>query len=183
MHLHDIQLDAYATAEAKGLHRNLHPAAPVTEREHTLILLACFHSQLDHVTQAVKRHGINAETRYVLEQTFLDMAQHLTMLAQEAMSQDGLMSNCTHMSQSAATLIRLALMYTEISEASECIEDVNADLSLDTCAKLTEEIADTVIRGADLAATLGTSLDASVGDKLAYNRMRPMQYGTPGEAR
>jgi hypothetical protein len=180
MHLSDIQSDAYATAEAKGLHRNLELDAPVTDREHALILLARLHQQLDTVTQLVKRHGITDDSYRAIHdalyetdeslQWFLDSLE-MGCLAQR--------SGCTRMSQSAASLIRLALMHTEVSEASEILPDVNADLTPETCTQITEEIADVVIRGADLVATIGDSLDKATELKLVHNKTREYGYGTP----
>ena len=46
-----------------------------------------------------------------------------------------------------------------------------------------DELADIVIRVADLAETLGGNLEEAVQTKLAYNRTRPYQYGTPTEER
>ena len=183
MHLSDIQSAAFATAEAKGLHASLLPDAPVTDREHALILLARLHQQLDTVTQLVKRHGITDEVCDKAADIFRDVrdgSQWLDWLPLHRKEGDlHTLTGCTHMSQSAATLIRLALAHTELSEASECIEDVNADITPVVAAKITEELADTLIRSADLAQTLGGNLDASTVDKLAYNKLRPHGFGTP----
>jgi hypothetical protein len=182
MHLSDIQYDAYATAEAKGLHRNLDPDATVTDREHALILLARLHAQLDTVTQNVKRHGITDDSyraiHNALYETDESLQWFLDSLEMGCLAQR---SGCTRMSQSAASLIRLALMHTEISEATDLLPDVNADLTPETCTQITEEIADVVIRSADLVATIGDSLDKATELKLIHNKNRAHGYGTPLE--
>lgn len=182
MHLSNVQSESFATAEAKGLHRNLEPDAPVTEREHALILLARLHQQLDVVTQLVKRHGVTDTSYRAIHNAVHEADESLQwFLDSLEMGCLSIRSGCTRMRQSAASLIRLALMHTEISEASELLTDANADIAPDVAAKLAEEVADTVIRGADLVGIIGESLDKSVEHKLAYNRTRPMFFGTPNQ--
>jgi NTP pyrophosphatase (non-canonical NTP hydrolase) len=78
-----------------------------------------------------------------------------------------------------STLIRLALIHSEVSEAVQVVKQQGiADV-----ARLAEELADVLIGVADLAACLQMDLDAAVQAKLAQNMQRPRQYGTPWEGR
>jgi NTP pyrophosphatase (non-canonical NTP hydrolase) len=79
-----------------------------------------------------------------------------------------------------STLIRLALIHTEVSEATQVVKRHGVD---DRRDMLAEELADVLIRVADLAGCLALDLDAAVQVKLAKNAQRPRQYGTPWEER
>ena len=74
-------------------------------------------------------------------------------------------------------LIRLALIHTEVSEATQEIKRHGAG---DRYA-IGQELADVLIRCADLATTLGIDLEGAVVTKLLANTQRPMHYGTPWE--
>ena len=110
MHLRDIQVQAWQTAEDKGFHAHL---AALPPREQALIRLALIHTEVSECAQEVKRRGVTPETR----------------------------------------------------------------------PALAEELADTIIRIADLAGCLTVDLDLAVQRKLAINAQRPMHYGTPREER
>jgi NTP pyrophosphatase (non-canonical NTP hydrolase) len=79
-----------------------------------------------------------------------------------------------------STLIRLALIHTEVSEATQIVKRYGVEEDL---ARLAEEFADVLIRVADLAGCLAIDLDAAVQAKLVKNAQRPRQYGTPWEER
>ena len=99
------------------------------------------------------------------------------------------------------TLVRLALLQTEVTEALQELQEpllailklllMHQQISLATQrvkkhplpeagAALALELADIVIRAGDLAGCLGLDLDAAVTAKMAFNRQRPYQFGTPG---
>lgn len=77
-----------------------------------------------------------------------------------------------------ATLVRLALIHTELSEAAQIVKRHGVG---GREAELAEELADTIIRIADLAQELHLDLDLAVWLKLETNKHRPMYYGTPDE--
>ena len=91
-----------------------------------------------------------------------------------------------------ATLVRLALIHTEVSEAAQLvrrhgIRRMNAaENRIDGQAKavrdeLAEELADIIIRVGDLAVELEIDLNIATDKKLAKNRLRPQYFGTPQE--
>lgn len=55
MTIAEMQLDAWATAEAKGFHDTR--GAVIMARERALILLALVHTEVSEVAQELKRHG------------------------------------------------------------------------------------------------------------------------------
>lgn len=67
---------------------------------------------------------------------------------------------CTHM----------ALVHTEVSEATEAIRHRDRD-------NFDEELADVIIRVASIAHGLGTDLEAAITAKLAKNRTRGLHHG------
>ncbi len=65
----------------------------------------------------------------------------------------------------------IALIHSELSEALEAYrkrKDADA---------IAEELADVVIRVADLCGYLGINLEAAVERKMAYNETRPYRHG------
>lgn len=67
---------------------------------------------------------------------------------------------CTHM----------ALVHTEVSEATEAIRHLDK-------SNFTEELADVVIRVASIAHGLGLDLDKAVKKKIAVNKTRGLHHG------
>jgi NTP pyrophosphatase (non-canonical NTP hydrolase) len=76
----------------------------------------------------------------------------------------------------------LALVHSEISEAVEALRDgspsfyVNA-LEVGKPEGVAVELADAVIRIADLCEARGFDLEAAIVAKLAFNRTRPYRHG------
>lgn len=79
---------------------------------------------------------------------------------------------------------KLALIHSEVSEALEELRD--GDLVGDTLMRYTDtgkvegfasELADIVIRTADLCGYLGIDLEAVLVAKMAYNKSRPRLHG------
>lgn len=91
----------------------------------------------------------------------------------------GLHDNLNSLHDREQALIRLALIHTEISEASQVVK--RQDVTPDTIASIAEELADAIIRIAELGCCLGLDLDQAVMAKLATNACRPYGYGTPWE--
>lgn len=86
-------------------------------------------------------------------------------------------------------LVRLALIHTEVSEATQVVkrhwpQDTRTwddGLKAERENELSEEIADVLIRIFDFAGCIGLDLDAAVRIKMAKNYKRPRLYGTPFE--
>ncbi len=76
---------------------------------------------------------------------------------------------------------RLALIHSEVSEALEAWRDNEMTTRIaDDSGKpegFPTEIADVVIRCADLCKSLGIDLDDEVERKMAYNATRPYRHG------
>ena len=81
------------------------------------------------------------------------------------------------------TLVRLALVHTEVSEAAQIIKrhGIQRDGDERTTQEFCIELADIVIRVCELAEHFALDLDAAVYDKLGKNWLRPPFYGTPWE--
>lgn len=102
----------------------------------------------------------------------------------------------------AAAYVKLALIHSEVTEATEALRDLAVeDLTLRTCIQmetdqymsgyrmgdegpdlikpegLASELADIVIRVADMAEWLGIDLDGVVRAKTAYNATRDRLHG------
>ena len=91
----------------------------------------------------------------------------------------GLHDNLVPLPLREQTLIRLALVHTEVSEAMQLVKC--SGVSSEILDAFGEELADVVIRVCELAEHFTLDLDACVYDKLAKNRLRPQYYGTPWE--
>jgi NTP pyrophosphatase (non-canonical NTP hydrolase) len=75
---------------------------------------------------------------------------------------------------------KIMLVVTECSEALECVRDGAIYATHDTDGKpegLPSELADIVIRVADLCGALGIDLDVAVREKLLFNRTRTHRHG------
>lgn len=80
------------------------------------------------------------------------------------------------------TLVRLVLIHSEVSEAVQIVKRYWTDnVSEIDKIKLADELADVLIRLADLAGCLDINLEEAVLRKLEINRKRPFLYGTPRE--
>ncbi len=131
--------------------------------------------------------------------TLTDMQQEAWRLAEDK----GLHSDLQHQEPRHTTMVRLALMHTEVTEAlNELTEPLLTLIHLltlhrqisqatqivkrrgvteDSRLALADELADIVIRTGDLAGCLDIDLDAAVTAKMAVNRGRPYKFGTPEE--
>ena len=69
-------------------------------------------------------------------------------------------------------LAQLSKVASEVGEAVQAVQrhDINS-------AELEEELADVIIRVADLAGFLGVDLGRAVHRKMAVNRSRPRKHG------
>lgn len=84
------------------------------------------------------------------------------------------------------TLARLALVHTEVSEATQEVKRHWADdgpRSATDRDLFAGELADVVIRILDLAGTCRFDLAKYLREKVNYNKTRPVLYGTIGEAK
>ena len=87
------------------------------------------------------------------------------------------------------TLVRLCLIHSEVSEAVQEVkrgwmDNLTPEERANQRAlreKVGEELADVLIRCADLAECIGVDLQEHVIQKLKKNRARPTGYGTPHE--
>lgn len=91
-----------------------------------------------------------------------------------------------HPSDNDDLVVKLALVHTEISEAVEELRDAPktgrglADIDFEDSGKPVGfgiELADAVIRIADLAGHVGVDLDKMVRLKMDYNDTRPYRHG------
>lgn len=74
----------------------------------------------------------------------------------------------------------LCLLHSEVSEALEAWREGHAEGYTAPDGKpegLPAELADVVIRVADMAGFLGIDLEAAVAEKMAFNATRPHRHG------
>jgi NTP pyrophosphatase (non-canonical NTP hydrolase) len=89
-----------------------------------------------------------------------------------------------HTSGRADTLLRLCLIHTEVSEAAQEVKRHWTDSpGEDLKDRVAGELADILIRVADLAGCIDVDLEMATAAKLVANMARPHQYGTPKESR
>ena len=93
----------------------------------------------------------------------------------------GLHDNLRALPVREATMIRLALIHTEVSEALQEVK--RKGVHEGNTRVIGEELADILIRVADLAEELKIDLEQATKDKLTVNDLRPYKYGTPEEMR
>lgn len=75
---------------------------------------------------------------------------------------------------------KLMLIVTEVAEACECVRDGDMYTTHTESGKplgFAIELADIVIRVADLAGAYGIDLDEAIRVKHAYNETRPERHG------
>ena len=126
-------------------------------------------------------------------------------MAWEIAEKKGQHANLDSLDERSQSLIRLGLAHTEVSEAldefaeaflpmlkllvlhrqlSEATQHVKRDgITIASRMKIVEELADVIIRCADLAQTIGVDLESAVNRKMMLNAERPQFYGTPWEVR
>lgn len=68
------------------------------------------------------------------------------------------------------SIIKLDLIHSEVSEATEALRDGNIE-------HVGEELADIVIRTMDLAEYLGINLEKLIEEKHKVNETRPIKHG------
>lgn len=77
----------------------------------------------------------------------------------------------------------IALCHTELSEALEDyrngnpLDNVFCDPLNDSLRGVPVELADVIIRIADLCGRYGIDLEAAIEEKMEYNRTRPYRHG------
>ena len=81
-----------------------------------------------------------------------------------------------------AVAAKLALIHSEVSEALECVRDghyeaYESETRPGKPEGLPSELADIVIRVADLAGALGIDLESAIVTKMAYNATRQHRHG------
>jgi NTP pyrophosphatase (non-canonical NTP hydrolase) len=72
------------------------------------------------------------------------------------------------------------LIHSEVSEALECLREGSIHTEVRADGKpegLPSELADVVIRVADLCGLLGIDMNREVDMKMRYNRSRPYKHG------
>lgn len=109
---------------------------------------------------------------------------HLNALALESYHiarEQGLHDNLNPLPLREQTMIRLALIHTEVSEATQVVKRRGIDPA--SSDAMGEELADIIIRTAELSHHLGMDLDAMVAAKMQKNRERPRYFGTPWEGK
>jgi NTP pyrophosphatase (non-canonical NTP hydrolase) len=82
------------------------------------------------------------------------------------------------------TLVRLCLIHSEVTEAVQEVKrhGTGAGPTDPHRERIAEELADILIRTADLAACLGVSLTRHVRAKLEINAARPRRHNTAPHA-
>jgi hypothetical protein len=167
MNISTLQGRAWDIAEAKGHHDALRTPDP-DARCAALASLAEVFVMLSAVAQHVKRHGTQRPELLTLDKLVADTIAALARWI-EAVFHGAIVAPSHY-----ATLMRLVLVHTEVSEAIEAAHDAGL---------LAGELADIVIRTGDLAEERHINLSAAVVGTLEKNMARPMFYGTPEEGK
>lgn len=166
MDLTVLQREAFDIAEVKGLHDGL-ACIPLTDpRNIALAALANVFASVTDLAQTIKRHGIN-------QQAIMDEIDGISINLDAFRATIRGEARFSAFEPLTATAVRLTLIHTEVSEAYDVAEQ--------SLPAFMAELADIVIRVADQAQCISGDLDTAVQAKLALNRTRPYQYGTPGE--
>lgn len=108
---------------------------------------------------------------------------HISELQREAWQTaevKGHHAGLAHLDRRSQALVRLALIHTEVSEATQEVKRYGVD-DLLVLGRIGNELADILIRTAELAETLGVDLQAHTKGVLYLNKQRPYGYGTPQE--
>jgi len=71
---------------------------------------------------------------------------------------------------------KLFLIDSEVAEAGEAVRGYEKDPEA-ALANFKEELADTIIRIADIVGTMGIDIDAVIKDKMRVNAARPIRHG------
>jgi hypothetical protein len=167
MNISTLQGRAWDIAEAKGHHDALRSPDP-DARCAALASLAEVFVKLSAVAQHVKRHGVQGSELLTLDKLVADTMAALAGWIEEVFT-GTILSRPFY-----ATLLRLVLVHTEVSEAIEAAHDAGL---------LAGELVDILIRTGDLAEERHITLSAAVVATLEKNLARPMYYGTPQEGK
>lgn len=161
-----LQRESWDCAEAQGHHAALAPRQVTDPRYLMLADLSYVYVAVTDLAQKIKRDGVPAGSLTAdIFQEYIGNAIQLVLNRHQGISTP------LPPIRDIPTAARLTLIHTEVSEAFDASEQRNASLMA--------ELADIVIRVADLAETVGGNLDTAVQAKLAYNRTRPYLFGTP----
>ena len=180
MDIATLQHDAWEIAEEKGLHDTLDHASVVGPREQALLHMMPLYGLVSCMTQILKRHGLTSESLIEIAGCATVLGNHLLQMCHAlrlSLQQPQTIPN----SRALAACVRLALVHTEVDEAAEHAARLDDDLTDDEAALLTEEVADGMIRYADLAHGLKQDLTTAIARVMAQNTQRPYKYGTPEE--
>lgn len=183
MNLQQLQHDAWHIAEQKGLHDSLKAPGP---REEALAHLVWVFGCLTEIAQRIKRLGTPASAiEWQGFETSINTVVNELLDWQDCVKGSdniGTLKRFLPMPPAQLdALVRLTLIHTEVSEASEQASRLGDDAGIPDL--LGDELADIMTRVADLAETLGIDLDIKCVNTLARNRQRPYKYGTPDEGK